>query len=203
MKLLNDAVVIGKKVIIADLHFGLVPFYDRELLEKVLKLAEKFQTLVIAGDLRHLGKVSPIKDFLERISGLVELIVVKGNHDVGINGFKVLKLGKFLIFHGHAMVERELINNSKVLILAHAHPSVFIPSEVGGIKERAFLSGEVEISGEKKRTLVIPAFNELCSSTAANLERPAGFLFRKFSYLDWEAILPDGTVLSLKAISKK
>ncbi|MEM1957678.1 MAG: metallophosphoesterase family protein [Archaeoglobaceae archaeon] len=202
MKLLNDAVFIGKKAVIADLHFGLVPFYDRELLDKVLTLAEKFQTLIIAGDVRHLGKKSPVKDFLDRISGVTEVLVVKGNHDIGINGFKALKIGKFSIFHGHAIPGEEFMD-SKAFILAHAHPSVFIPSEVGGIKERAFLTGEIEIAGEKKRVLVLPAFNELCSSTAVNLERPAGFMFRRFDYQNWEAILPDGTVLSLRAISKK
>lgn len=202
MRLLNDAISIGKKAIIADLHFGLVPFYDRELLEKVLKLAEKFQTLIIAGDVRHLGKKSYARDFLDKISSVAELIVIRGNHDVGINGFKALRIGKFSIFHGHAMPGEEFMS-SKVLIFAHAHPSVFIPSEVGGIKERAFLSGEVEIFGESRRVLVLPAFNELCSSTAVNLERPAGFMFRRFDYQSWEAILPDGTVLSLKSISKK
>ncbi|MFN3384890.1 MAG: metallophosphoesterase [Archaeoglobaceae archaeon] len=202
MRLLNDAISIGKKTIIADLHFGLVPFYDKELLEKVLKLAEKFQTLIVAGDVKHLGKKSYVRDFLDKISGVVELIVIRGNHDVGINGLRALRIGKFSIFHGHAIPGEEFMS-SKVLIFAHAHPSVFIPSEVGGIKERAFLSGEVEIAGESKKVLVLPAFNELCSSTAVNLERPAGFMFRKFDYRSWEAILPDGTVLSLKSISKK
>lgn len=202
MRLINDAVSIGKKVVIADLHFGLVPFYDRELLEKVIKLAERFQTLIIAGDIRHLGKKSPVRDFLGSISGITELLIVKGNHDVGINGFKALKIGKYSIFHGHAIPKEEFMS-SKFLILAHAHPSVFIPSEVGGIKERAFISGEIEFVGEKKNVLVIPAFNELCSSTAVNLERPAGFIFKKFDYQKWDAILPDGTILSLKAISKK
>lgn len=202
MRLLTDAISIGKKAVIADLHFGLVPFYDKELLEKVLKLAEKFQTLIIAGDVRHLGKKSPVNDFLDRISSIAELLVVKGNHDIGINGFKALKIGRFSIFHGHAIPEEEFMS-SRVFVFAHAHPSVFIPSEVGGIKERAFLRGEVEIEGEKKKVLVLPTFNELCSSTAVNLERPAGFMFRKFDYRNWEAILTDGTVLSLRAISKK
>lgn len=200
MKLLDDAVVIGKKVVLADLHFGLVPFYDRELLEKALRLAEKFQTLIIAGDVKHIGKRSPVKDFLDELSNLAEVLVVKGNHDIGIKGFKVLKIGKYSIFHGHAIPEDFM--SSKAFIFAHAHPSVLIPSEVGGLKERAFLIGEVEMEGEKKRVLVLPAFNELCSSTAVNLEKPAGFMFRRFDYRKWDAILPDGTLLSLRSISK-
>ncbi|MDW7989940.1 MAG: metallophosphoesterase [Archaeoglobaceae archaeon] len=201
MKILGDALSIGKKVVIADLHFGLVPFYDRELLEKVLRLAEKFQTLVIAGDIRHLGKKSPFQDFLNKISGIVEVLIVRGNHDIGISGYKSLKIGRYSIFHGHAIPEGFL--NSKFFIFAHAHPSVVISSEIGGLKERAFLAGEIEIQDERRKLLVLPAFNELCSSTAVNLEKPAGFVFRRFKYHDWDAILLDGTVLSLKSISKR
>lgn len=201
MKLLDDAIAIGKKAVIADLHFGLVPFYDKELLEKVMRFAERFQTLIIAGDLKHLGKKSPVEEFLSKISGIVELLIVRGNHDIGIAGYKGLKIGKYGIFHGHSIPE-ETVMNSDLLIFAHAHPSVFIPAEVGGYKERAFLSGEIELQGVKKRVFVLPAFNELCSSTAVNLEKPAGFMFRKFDYSNWDAILTDGTILSLRSISK-
>uniref|UniRef100_A0A7J2TK09 Calcineurin-like phosphoesterase domain-containing protein n=1 Tax=Archaeoglobus fulgidus TaxID=2234 RepID=A0A7J2TK09_ARCFL len=202
MRILGDAISIGKKAVIADLHFGLVPFYDKELLEKTLKLAERFQTLIIAGDIRHLGKRSPVQEFLDKISGIAETIVVRGNHDIGISGCRAVKIGKNSIFHGHAVPEDEFFE-AKNFIFAHAHPSVFIPSEVGGIKERAFLSGYIKMDNEKKRVIVLPAFNELCSSTAVNLEKPAGFMFRRFDYSEWDAILTDGTVLSLKIISKK
>ncbi|MDI9611412.1 MAG: metallophosphoesterase family protein [Archaeoglobaceae archaeon] len=201
MRLLSDAIAIGKKVVIADLHFGLVPFYDRELLDRVLRLAERFQTLIIAGDLKHLGKKSPVEGFLSKVSEIAELLIIRGNHDIGINGYKALKIGKYSIFHGHSVPEETVIG-SETLIFAHAHPSVFIPAEVGGYKERAFLSGEVEWQG-KKRVFVLPAFNELCSSTAVNMERPAGFMFRKFDYSNWDAILTDGTILNLKQISKR
>jgi putative SbcD/Mre11-related phosphoesterase len=201
MRLLRDAVAIGRKAVIADLHFGLVPFYDKELLEKVLRLAERFQTIIIAGDLRHLGKKSPVEEFLSKISELTEILLVKGNHDVGLSGHRGLRLGKYGIFHGHSMPEEDVMN-SETLIFAHAHPSVFIPAEVGGYKERAFLYGEIDLEGERKKVLVLPAFNELCSSTAVNLEKPAGFMFRKFDYRGWDAILTDGTILSLRSISK-
>jgi len=201
MRLFRDAAIIGKKAVIADLHFGLIPFYDRELLEKVLKLAERFQTLIIAGDIKHIGKKSPVDDFLTKISEIAETIIIRGNHDVGINAHKAIKVGKYGIFHGHS-VPTDIIMNSKTLIFAHAHPSVFIPSEVGGHKERAFLWGEIEWGNAKRKVVVLPAFNELCSSTAVNLEKPAGFIFRKFDYSNWDAILMDGTVLSLRAISK-
>lgn len=202
MRLLNEAIAIGKKAVIADLHFGLVPFYDRELLEKTLKLAESFQTLIIAGDFRHLGKKSPVNEFIKEISGIVELMIVRGNHDIGIQGYKALKLRDFVIFHGHAKIDESLMN-AKTFIFAHAHPSVFIPTEVGGYKERAFLIGKIDFCGEKKGVVVLPAFNELCSSTAVNLEKPAGFMFRRYNYLEWDAVLVDGTFLNLRTISKK
>ncbi|MEM0350942.1 MAG: metallophosphoesterase family protein [Archaeoglobaceae archaeon] len=201
MKFLTDAIAVGRKVIIADLHFGLVSFYDRELLEKVVKLAEKFQTIIVAGDFRHLGKKSPVKEFIEKISEISELLIVRGNHDAGISGYKAVKIGKYSVFHGHSIPGNEFFE-SKNLIFAHAHPSIFIPSEVGGFKERVFLVGEIEVMGEKKRVVVLPAFNELCSSTPVNLEKPAGFMFRRYNYHNWDAIMPDGTFLSLRSILK-
>ncbi|MEM2070366.1 MAG: hypothetical protein QXE86_03075, partial [Archaeoglobaceae archaeon] len=92
------------------------------------------------------------------------------------------------------------VKNAKRWIVGHAHPSVYISDEVGGFKERAFLLGSVEIEGEKRDVVVLPAFNELCASTAVNLERPAGILFKKWDYSDWNVILEDGTILSLKSL---
>ncbi len=197
MKFLNDAVLIGKKAVIADLHLGLVRFYDRELIKKAVEIAEKVQTIVVLGDLKHLGKPSPIEEFIREVGGVAELIIIRGNHDAGIEAIKDLRIGKYGMFHGHAVPSDDVMQ-ARHLIFAHAHPSIFIADEVGGHKERVFLVGKIE--SEKKKVTVLPTFNDLCASTAVNLEKPAGFMFRRYDYAGWHAVLLDGTVLSLSSL---
>jgi len=199
MKFFGDTLVIGRKAIIADLHLGLIRFYDRRLIEKAVKVAEHAQTVIVAGDLRHLGKPSSFEDFIREVGGIAELILLRGNHDAGIEARKGLRIGKYGIFHGHA-VPNDDVMAAKHLIFAHAHPSIFIADDVGGHKERVFLVGEADVGGEIKRITVLPAFNDLCASTAVNLERPSGFMFRRCDYTRWRAVLLDGTVLSLDSL---
>ncbi len=193
MRFFGDTLFIGSTALIADLHLGLVRFYDRKVLDKAVKIAEKAKTVVVVGDLKHLGKPSPVEDFIREVGGIAELIIIRGNHDVGIDAVKGLRIGKYGVFHGHAQPGDDVMD-AKHLIFAHAHPSLYIPDEVGGYKERAFLIGEIE---EGKKITVLPAFNDLCASTAVNLEQPAGFMFRRYDYRQWKAVLLDGTLLDL------
>ncbi len=195
MKFLEGYVTIGKKAILADLHLGLVNFYDSFLVERLKNIAEKFNTVVIAGDIRHLSKKSKWVKTLSEIKEITELIVVKGNHDIDVEGIKGLRIGKYGIFHGHAIPSDEVMQ-ARHLIFGHAHPSVFIQDDVGGYKERVFLIGEIE----DRKVTVLPAFNDLCASTAVNLEKPAGFMFRRYDYKKWYAMLLDGTLISLESL---
>jgi len=63
------------------------------------------------------------------------------------------------------------------------------------IKERVWLEGRVEIDGKEFEVIVMPAFNDLCASTAVNVERPAGVIFRRWDYKKAEVMLLDGTLL--------
>ena len=193
MRLDEGALFIGRKAVIADLHLGLVRFYDDDIIERAIKIAEKAKTLIVAGDLMHIGKKGKYEKFISEIGGITELVLVKGNHDISIDAEKCIRLGKYGIFHGHAIPDED-VWSAKYLIFGHAHPSVFLRDEVGGYKERVFLTGEIE--GERK-IIVLPAFNDLCASTAVNLDRPAGFMFRRYDYKKWYAILLDGTILSI------
>ncbi len=186
MRLFRDAIVFGKKVVIADVHLGLLRFYDRYLIEKAVELAEKFQTLIVAGDLKHLGKTGLLNEFIERVAGICELILIKGNHDAKLNFEKSIRFGKYGIFHGHASPADDVLD-AKYWIVGHSHPSIYL----NGVKERCFVLGEVN----DKRIVVLPAFNDLCASTAINLEKPVGIVFRRYNCGDWKAILLDGTVL--------
>ncbi|WP_202319373.1 metallophosphoesterase family protein [Archaeoglobus neptunius] len=193
MRLYRDSLFIGRKAVISDLHLGLLRFYDRSLIERAKDVAEKAETLIVAGDLRHMGKRGRHEDFINEVGEITELILIRGNHDIGIKAEKSIRIGKYGIFHGHAVPDED-VWDARYLIFGHAHPAVFLRDSVGGYRERVFLSGEIE---DNKRVVVLPAFNDLCASTAVNLDRPAGFMFRRYDYKKWNVILLDGTILSI------
>ena len=205
MKLIPNvpALLLKNKVVIADVHLGLVSFFDKELIKQALNLAKYGDELIILGDLKHIGKKGRIKEFVEIFDK--EITLVKGNHDVKINvninieSSRGIRIGKYGLFHGHAFPSDDVLQ-AKKLIFAHAHPSILLTDEVGGLKERVWLEGKAEINGEKKELLVMPAFNEMCASTAINVEKPAGVIFRKWNYKKSNAILLDGTLVSLESL---
>ncbi len=199
MRFLEDAVAFGRKVVISDVHLGLLRFHDRYLVERLATLADRYGTLIIAGDLKHMGRRVAVRDILNELKERTEVITIRGNHDIGIEtdaGARGIRIGKYGIFHGHAYPGED-VASARHYIFGHAHPSLYISDGVGGIKERVFLIGKVDVGGEEKKVTVLPAFNDLCASTAVNLDRPAGFAFRKWNYRNWEAVLPDGTILSI------
>jgi hypothetical protein len=212
-RILNEPALLltgrNKKLIIADLHMGMFSYPDNSVIEKVSILAEKADQVIIAGDVKHdIGmRMREIKEVEQLIKALEnvgvsksEITIVKGNHDAGIEnviktessrGIRIEDIG---IFHGHAMPDGEVLA-SKTLILGHAHPAIFIKDQVGGVKERVWLEWKLEINGDEKRVIVLPAFNDVCASTAVNREKPVGVFFKKWDYRRAEAILLDGTLL--------
>jgi len=172
-------------IVIADLHLGIVNFPDREVIEATAKLVEKENAdgIIVLGDLKHdIGlrnkerrEVELFKQELLK-TGLDDenIILVRGNHDGGLDelirmepssGFVFRRYG---FFHGHANPSPEVLK-AKLVIFAHIHPAILIADEVGGVKRRVWLSGEWDKFGERIRVLVMPAFNELCSSIAVNV----------------------------------
>ena len=172
-------------LVVADLHLGLAGDVD-EIREKIVELANRTgcSTVLINGDLKHIGLfgVRRAKKFVEELEKDVEVSLVRGNHDANLKS--ELDMIKFYsdetlsVLHGN--VEHKGAMDSDVIVLAHSHPAFFIKDVVHGYKERVWLEGELE----DRRIIVMPAFNELCSSTAVNLDRPAGFIFKKVRKFD-------------------
>jgi len=170
-----------KVLVVADLHLGLVRWYDRNLIEKLERTFHETgaDEIVVLGDLKH------------RIGGMrvefdLPMTVVRGNHDGKLEGVEIVDhivLGKFGLFHGHFVPDLD----AKTLVFAHAHPSVMID----GVKERVWMFGEFE----GKRIVVMPAFNDLCSSTPVNLRRPAGAMFKRWDYKNAEIVTLEGVYL--------
>jgi putative SbcD/Mre11-related phosphoesterase len=185
-----------KVLVVADLHLGLVEFYDKPLIEKLNILAEiaKADEILVLGDLKHrIWKSSRIEKIIQTFE--IPITLVKGNHDGRLDCLEVLssrgiRIGKFGLFHGHAMPDEDVMQ-AKTMIFAHAHPSVLIRDYIGGTKVRVWLFGEFD----GKDVVVMPAFNDLCASTAVNLEKPAGVIFKRWDYKKADAIMLDGTYL--------
>uniref|UniRef100_A0A7C4S4T3 Calcineurin-like phosphoesterase domain-containing protein n=1 Tax=Geoglobus ahangari TaxID=113653 RepID=A0A7C4S4T3_9EURY len=175
----KGALKIGKKLIISDLHLGILGFLDFSLFNRIIEVYEKSkaQTLILNGDVKHkIGRaeIHSVERFLDSLKDHVsELIVIKGNHDSGLTGLSdYIFENKTLILHGHKEVDEFF--EAKRVIVGHAHPAIFIKDKVGGLKEKVWMIGH----DQEKEVVVMPAFNELCSSTAVNLEKPLGFVFK-------------------------
>ncbi len=214
-RVLNEPALLltgrSRKLIIADLHLGILRFSDDSLIEKASQLAERADEVILAGDVKHdIGmRARESKEVEKLIDGLQnsgispsDITVLKGNHDGGIDsvirteGTRGIRFNDIGVFHGHAIPDDDVLE-AKTLVFGHAHPAVLIKDEVGSFKERVWLEGKMNMDGEEKELIVLPAFNEVCASTSVNLERPAGIFFRrwKWDYQQAEATLLDGTLL--------
>ena len=154
MKLLPDkpVLLLKNKVVIADLHLGLFKYIDDQIIKEVAEISKLGEELIILGDLKHIGRRCSIKKLLDVVDSVT---LVKGNHDVNIKenisieSSKGIRIGKYGLFHGHALPSEDVMQ-AKKLIFAHAHPSIFLADDIGGVKKRAWLEGEMDINGGKR-----------------------------------------------------
>ncbi len=177
-------------LVVADLHIVLVRYADVEMVNKLRRLIEetKADEVVILGDLKHsLGYDKRVEDLMKDF----DFTLVKGNHDGKLRGEKELRIGKFHLIHGH-IKPKEL---GDFLILAHSHPSI----QLEGVRERVWIFGE----WKDRKVIVMPTFNDLCSTTPINFRKPAGFLFREWDYSNANIVTLDcvmlGKVKEIKA----
>jgi len=168
----EKALKVGRTLIVADLHLGYefamakegfyLPRVFHEVVRNLKSLIEreKPKRLVIDGDLKHSfipewRERKELKAFAEEITPMVdEVILVRGNHDVGtlwlrelgIEIVDELEVGGWKLVHGHKLVEGERF------IIGHEHPAIRLRDEVGAlIKIPVFLMNE--------KLIVLPAFS--------------------------------------------
>ncbi len=183
--------ILGRKrvLVVADLHIGIGGFFDKSLLVELKRLYFNCgaDELVIAGDFKHSIVSKKEAEVLEMLKKDVELVLVKGNHDGNLDGLREYEVGNVCIIHGHL----KPVSSKKNLVMGHAHPAVFIDK---GIKERVWLEGSAEINDKRREITVLPAFNDVCASTALNVEKAPGIL-RKINLSNFKATMLDGTFL--------
>ncbi len=222
----EKALIIDEYLVVADLHLGLerelamagarVPSQLERIERRISKLLKKTgkESLIILGDLKHSipgfswQEQREIPAFIQRLSSRADLVLVKGNHDGGIEklvpGVRVvmeLRAGEALLIHGHAKPREK---GYKTLITAHNHPCIEFRGELGGrITESAWIRARFreEYGGETNpEVMVMPAFNDLIYGMPFNYRsnrQLLGPLFRQ-DMVDLDAAdayLIDGTYL--------
>ncbi len=186
-----------KALIIADTHLGfeeemaskgvLIPPFQLDRVMKVVKKALNLvdpELFVIAGDLKHkfneLGRVER-REIAELLTYLLprvgDVVVVRGNHDNYLAymtkkfPFKIvkhLKLGNYLIVHGHKPVPED-IKGWDTLIFGHEHPSITVRNSIGSLgKFPCFLKGKLN---NGKTFITLPAVGAYQTGSRVSLSR--------------------------------
>lgn len=189
----KEAAVHGSALIISDLHLGMESLLLERgirdtgisgmLLRKTLSLLEetKKKKLIIAGDLKEnlVGVPPQARDYLREVGEFAEIIIVKGNHDggieripgievVGAEGFVYRKLG---IFHGHGWPGKEVMGCRNVL-MGHNHPHVKIrgewePAWVEMKPDKKKMAERYPEFNRKINLVLMPSFNPLLGTNVA------------------------------------
>ena len=235
VKFLPDRALLlpGRTLVIADLHIGLerelaeagvhIPSQLKKMEKRIDELIRltKAKKLVILGDIKHqvpvisLQEMREIPDFLEHLSKEVSVVIIKGNHDGGIERLvppkvKVcdsdgLAIGDFALVHGHAWPSKKLLK-CKTVILAHIHPAIQFGAGRYRAVEQCWLRCPVnsKILQKKLKTpvslseaIIMPVFNPLIGGVAINNKdfKPIGPLLKSgaVKIKKAEAWLTDGT----------
>ena len=169
-------------VVVADLHIGYESALEAEgihipriqtkaVKESLGRIMEKYEPdrLVLLGDLKHefsrnLGQeMRDVREVLDSVSGQVEVIIVKGNHDnyienivsrIQVPVLPQYRAAGLTFVHGHQPCA------DRPLVMGHEHPSVKIVDRVG-----AYLKMPCFVHLREEGIVVLPAFSPLASGT--------------------------------------
>lgn len=170
----TPAIVIGKKLIIADVHLGVenhskglnIGSQTEKITKQVILLLKenKCNKLLILGDLKHSVTVRPdIEDvitFIREVKKHATITLVMGNHDGSLQNYLDIRVidgrgykdGKYYYMHGHAAPKKE--SQKCTIITSHIHPVIEFKDNLGGKTiEKVWLIS--------KRLIIMPSFNPL------------------------------------------
>jgi len=233
-----------KTIVIADLHLGIefdyhiqginIPLQTSNLLKRIETLIEdkNANKLIIVGDLKHIicsGNVNENKYFMEkerkevgffikRLSEIVDVIIVKGNHDgflkskrATVYSSRGFKMGNISFVHGHAWPSEEIMKCNSI-IFAHLHPVLEIRNSYGYYTKACWVRGNLnkkeffkryKKGNEKMNFVIMPSFNPLCGGTPVNREIVEGIIPKIADLKTSYVYLLDGTNLGIVKNLKK
>jgi putative SbcD/Mre11-related phosphoesterase len=207
-----EALTLEKYLIIADLHIGMelepkgyrIPPQTRKMIEKTKFLLEKTKkkSLIVLGDLKHQIPGTPyremyeVRKYTENIRDLANITLVKGNHDGGIESIipecevvPELRVGKYLLVHGHRNPRGVQGSEAPRIIMAHNHPIARFTDKLGGVvQEKAWLVS--------KDICMMPSFNDMIAGTPVE-ECRLGPIAKKLKPEETSVYLLDGTYLGI------
>jgi putative SbcD/Mre11-related phosphoesterase len=154
-----------RAVVVADLHLGCEAALEREGLSLPRVQTRKIGSylrgvveavspdlLVVAGDLKHnffrnlVEEWNDVSAFVRSMAEMVELVVVRGNHDnflsvilgeLGIPFRREYRMGNVLVLHGHASAGT---GAGERVVFGHIHPSIGLRDDAGArVKSPCFL----------------------------------------------------------------
>ena len=154
----KPALVVGKTLVIADLHIGVeYEYYKsgiripsntenmRKDVENLITLS-KAKNLVILGDVKHKvpgisrQELREIPDFLRTLGNKLKVDVLPGNHDSGMKDFipdnvrlhssRGFGTGDCFFIHGHTWPSSEFLEK-KYVFVGHEHPQIEFRDSLG------------------------------------------------------------------------
>ena len=163
-------------LVVADLHIGfedylaqhgifLPKIQKKHIFSRVGAMLDRYspQTLIVNGDMKHeFSRNMPqewdeVREFVDMVLEHASLKVVRGNHDnylatilseYGIMTEEHIRLGRFIISHGHKIVSGEGMH-----LIGHEHPAVVLRDEGGAL---VTFPSYIYVKGE---LLVMPALS--------------------------------------------
>ncbi|MBN2330235.1 MAG: metallophosphoesterase [Candidatus Aenigmarchaeota archaeon] len=236
----KPALMAGDSLVIADLHLGIerefrksgirFPSQTGRIRDRIDRLIEETrpERLIFLGDVKHkvpgisLQEAREIPGFLKHFSDRLEVGIVPGNHDAGIEKYapRAVKIhpatgigvdGIFLN-HGHAWPDPGFLRCGTI-VLGHQHPMVefkdklmyrFVePVWIRCRLSRAKLEERYKaVPRAMPEAVIMPAFNEIAGGIAMNssqrsdsLDDYIGPLLRSVDKKTASAHMLDGTFL--------
>ncbi|MEM2124565.1 MAG: metallophosphoesterase, partial [Methanolinea sp.] len=223
-----------RRILVAgDLHFGIeaslsgqgihIRSKSRERMDRLLSCIENAgpDLLLLLGDIKHSVpyttrlEMREVRKFFEEVRGKVDLLVVPGNHDPGIEDFLApgelaprdgIVLDGAGYLHGHTYPNPAL--RGHLIVAGHHHVMLSVRDEVGcALRAPGYLLAAldeecIQFPGKRRegdsptRVLFIPAFCELAGYDIVSMGRdPISPLSRCIDFSTSEVFLSDGTFL--------
>lgn len=201
------ALLIGRDLVISDIHIGIekkyadsgikLPSQTEDIICRVEKLVKENspERLFILGDLKSevpgisFKEMRDIPLFFERITKLVGVEILPGNHDtelkeilekynVKIHPSKGLLAGEVFLTHGHTWPSEDFMK-SKFVVTGHFHPHIEIKDRMGYVwKEPSWIVADMnakdakdqykEVPESLPKLVMVPSFNFFTGGFAVN-----------------------------------
>jgi len=202
----QPALIIENKLIISDLHSGFekhikdlnIKSQTQKMIKNTVELLKenKCNELIILGDIKHSITITPdlteVKEYLNEVKKHAKIILVKGNHDGGLQNYLNIeikpatgfKYKKYYFMHGHAVPKGA---ENCFIISSHLHPVMDFNNTLSGkTTEKVWLKAN--------NLVIMPSFNPLLGGIDVR-KSDLGVLKKQFDKKELDIYLLNGLYL--------